>query len=73
MWQRRDDVNRIYEARSAAEAKAALERYRPRWLVVGRFERERYPALDAPLLASLGRVVFRAGDSFIVDLDPAAR
>ncbi len=74
VWARRDDANRIYEARSAADAKAVLERYRPRWLVVGRFERERYPALDAGLLASLGCVAFRSGDSFIVDLDrPAAQ
>jgi len=70
VWQRRDDVNRVYEAKSAADARTVLDRYRVRWLVVGRFERERYPALDAGLLASLGRVAFRSGDTFVVDLDP---
>jgi uncharacterized membrane protein len=73
VWQRRDDVNRLYEAKSAADAMPVLERYRPRWLVVGRYERERYPALNAELLASLGRIVFRVGDTFIVDLDHQPR
>jgi uncharacterized membrane protein len=69
VWRRRDDVNRFYEMTSAEEAKPVLERYRPRWLVVGRYERERYPKMNTELLASLGRVVFRAGETFIVDLD----
>lgn len=69
VWRRRDDVKQLYEARSAADALPILERYHPRWLVVGRYERERYPTLNAELLASLGQVVFRSGETFIVDLD----
>ncbi len=72
VWQRRDDVNRLYEARSLDEARAVVDRYRPRWIVVGRFERERYPALDSQRLAALGRVAFRAGETFVVELDPPA-
>jgi uncharacterized membrane protein len=71
VWRRRDDVNRLYGAKSVADARAVLDLYRPRWLVVGRYERERYPGLDAGLLASLGRVAFRAGETFIIDLDQA--
>jgi len=71
VWRRRDDMNAIYEAHDARTAKALLARYRPRWLVVGRFERERYPAIDTALLASLGTVVFRSGETFIVRLDDA--
>ncbi len=70
VWRRRDDVKRLYEARSVEEAKPVLARYRPRWLIVGRYERERYPTMNADLLASLGRVAFRSGETFIVDLDP---
>jgi uncharacterized membrane protein len=70
VWVRRDDINRLYEAKTAAEAQTVLDRYRPRWLIVGRYERERYPAMKAEVLASLGRVVFRSGSTFIVDLDP---
>ncbi|MEO7761706.1 MAG: hypothetical protein ABIS68_07315 [Casimicrobiaceae bacterium] len=61
---------RLYEASSPAEARLILERYRLRWLVVGRYERERYPTMNAELLASLGRVVFRSGATFIVDGSP---
>ncbi len=72
VWQRRDDVNRLYEARSVAEARAVVDRYRARWIVVGRFERERYPTLDPQRLAALGRVAFRAGETFVVEVDPPA-
>lgn len=69
VWRRRDDVNALYEARDAAGAKTVLARYNPRWLVLGRFERERYPKLDAALLGSLGTVVFEQGETRIVELD----
>lgn len=73
VWRRRDDVNAVYEARDAAGAKGVLDRYRPRWLVVGHYERERYPSLDATLLGSLGTIAFREGETFIVELDTGAR
>ena len=72
VWQRRDDVNRLYEARSVDDARAVVDRYRARWIVVGRFERERYPTLDPQRLAALGRVAFRAGETFVVEVDPPA-
>jgi uncharacterized membrane protein len=69
VWRRRDDVNRLYQAQTVGEARQLLQRYRPRWLVVGKFERERYPELNTKLLASLGHIAFRAGETFIVELD----
>ena len=72
VWTRRDDVNRLYETKDEAVARSVIVRYRPRWLVVGRYERERYgAALDPRFLATLGPVVFRSGDTFIVDLADA--
>jgi uncharacterized membrane protein len=69
VWVRRDDVDRLYTTTDAAAARLVIARYRPRWLVVGRFERERYgAALEPDFLASLGTVAFRSGDTFIVDL-----
>lgn len=69
VWARRDDVNRLYETTDGAVARSIIARYRPRWLVVGRFERERYgAALDPRFLATLGPVVFRSGETFIVDV-----
>ena len=69
VWARRDDVNRLYQATDEAVARSVIARHRPRWLVVGRYERECYgAALDPQLLATLGPVVFRAGDTFIVDV-----
>jgi hypothetical protein len=65
---RRDDVAALYEGKSQDDARRVIARYRARWLVVGRFEREQYPKLDVGFVRSLGRVVFVAGETFIVDL-----
>jgi uncharacterized membrane protein len=73
VWRRRDDVAALYQAREPSAARAVLARYRPRWLIVGRYERERYPELNEQLLAGLGRVAFRNGDTFIVELEDPAR
>ncbi|MGE5172133.1 MAG: DUF2298 domain-containing protein [Rudaea sp.] len=75
VWKRRDDVNALYAAKSAHDAQRIIDRYGARWLVVGRYEHERYrAALDANLVRSLGTVAFRAGETFVVDLagGPAA-
>ena len=73
VWPRRDDVAALYETRDAADARRIIDRYGARWLVIGRYERERYPKLDAALLASLGRIAYRSDDTLIIDLDePAA-
>jgi len=69
VWQRRDDVARLFSTKSPIEAKAVIARYHPRWLILGRFERERYPALDAKLLQTLGTVAFHSGETVIVDLE----
>jgi len=71
VWERRDDVGRIYMGRDADSARQLLARYHARWIVVGGFERERYRELDAAFLESLGRVVFRSGNTFIVEVRPA--
>lgn len=71
VWERRDDVARIYTSRDADAARRLLARYNARWIVVGGFERERYHELDAAFLESLGRVVFRSGNTFIVEVRPA--
>ncbi|WP_028602083.1 DUF2298 domain-containing protein [Ottowia thiooxydans] len=72
VWKRRDDVNRLYETESLEEARTVLSRYRVRYIVVGRYERERYGAkLNPDRLTGLGRVVFRAGETFIVDTSPS--
>jgi len=71
VWERRDDVGRIYMGRDADSARQLLARYHARWIVVGGFERERYRELDAAFLESLGRVVFRNGNTFIVEVRPA--
>ncbi|MBK9440503.1 MAG: hypothetical protein IPN53_03965 [Comamonadaceae bacterium] len=72
VWRRRDDVNRLYNAKTVQDARSVLKRYRPRWLIVGQYERQRYPELNAELLAALGHTVFRAGETLIVDLYPQA-
>ncbi|HZT56735.1 MAG TPA: DUF2298 domain-containing protein [Burkholderiaceae bacterium] len=70
VWERRDDVAHFYTGRDADAARRFLARYHARWIVVGGFERERYRELDVAFLESLGRVVFRSGNTFIVEVRP---
>ena len=69
VWKRRDDVAALYNARTPVDAEAVIARYHIRWLILGGFERERYPTLDAALLQSLGTIAFRSGETVIVDLE----
>jgi uncharacterized membrane protein len=66
---RRSEIDRLYRSKSAP---GAPEFARSRYLVVGEFERQQYPDLDITRLSRLGPIVFRAGQTFIVDLAPKA-
>lgn len=68
VWARRDAVDAFYNARTRAAAQAVIDRYQPQWIVVGGLERQRYGVVDTALMESLGRVAFRAGTSFIVEV-----
>jgi len=70
-WQSRADaVSEFYQTMSAERRRAFIRAWRIRYVVLGAFERERYPALDAAGIAALGQVVFQAGAVSIVEMQP---
>ena len=70
-WEgRAKEVEAFYLTMDAAARRDFLSRWHVRYVVIGDFERERYPALDAATLAALGTMVFQAGGTQIVEIAP---
>lgn len=65
---RAKDVEAFYQTMDLAARRDFLSRWRIRYVVIGDFERERYPALDAAGLAGLGTPVFQSGGTQIVEI-----
>jgi uncharacterized membrane protein len=72
-WQgRAEDVERFYTVADLEWRKAFVRRFQIRFVVLGRFENERYSGLDIEGLKRLGRVVLNPSNSeFLVEIDPA--
>lgn len=69
IWQpRADAVRAFYTTMDAAGRAAFLREWRIRYVVIGDFERERYPELDAAGLDALGRQVFASGGTRIIEI-----
>ncbi len=64
------EIEAFYQTMDEAARRDFLSRWHIRYVVIGDFERERYPALDAPALVTLGPVVFQAGGTQIVEIRP---
>ena len=73
IWERRaEDIEKFYTIADLEWRKAFVRRYQIRYVVLGRVERERYPALDAEGLMKLGRVVLGPSDGeLLVETDLA--
>ena len=65
---RAKDIEAFYQTMDLAARRDFLSRWRIRYVVIGDFERERYPALDAAGLAGLGTPVFQSGGTQIVEI-----
>ena len=65
------DVDMIYTAEDADLARELLARYGVKYIYVGSLERERYPDINEELLQSLGEVVFRDGDTYVIEVGAA--
>jgi YYY domain-containing protein len=52
-WPRRDDIERLYSGGNWQDAKAILDRYEVRYLVVGALERNAYPVNEAKFQSNL--------------------
>jgi uncharacterized membrane protein len=72
VWKpRADAIEAFYKGGDAAARRAFLAQYRIRYVVVGEFERERYPDLDEAGIRALGTLVFEADGTAIVETLPA--
>lgn len=70
-WQPRADAIRdFYRSMDASQRKAFVRRWRIRYVVIGDFEAERYPGLNAFEIESLGTRVFESGGTRIVEIRP---
>ncbi len=67
---RADAIRDFYTTMDAAARRAFLGQWRIRYIVIGDFERERYPALDEAGLGTLGRTVFTSAGVRIIDVSP---
>lgn len=63
-----NEIAALYRDPHSAGARALLERTHPRYIVVGRLERERHGPVDVDGVESLGTVVWRLGRTSIVRL-----
>jgi uncharacterized membrane protein len=63
--ERTRDIDTIYETPDALVAQKLLEKYGVKYVVVGRFEKEKYPEINEQKFSKLGSQVFSSEESTI--------
>jgi len=63
--ERVDDATIIYQTTNASQASVLLKKYNVSYVLIGSFERERFPNLDEAKFLKLGKRVFAAGKTSI--------
>ena len=66
---RGQDVEKIYTTTSTSEAKNLLAKYQVKYVIVGQFEREKYPSLSESKFSKIGKKVFSFGVASIYYLN----
>ena len=59
----------IYTSREEKEVRRLLSQFQVSYVFIGQMEREKYPALNEPLLRSLGEIVYD-NETVIIRLSP---
>jgi len=62
---RQEDVRVIYESNDTQEVRLMLEKYNVRYIIVGKQEREKYPAMQEGKFLEFGSVAFQAGETTV--------
>jgi YYY domain-containing protein len=65
---RREEVKKIYTSADKDEIRAICAKYRVRYIIAGKLEREKYPDLAEENIASIGTAVFQSGDTVVYDV-----
>lgn len=67
---RQDTVQRIYEGQDPVAVKQLLDIYQVEFIVIGKLERIKFPALNEALLQTEGQIVFSYDDLYIIQRAP---
>jgi YYY domain-containing protein len=67
---RRDDIENFYKSQDAEFARRIIDKYNIKYIVVGEIERLKYPEINEEILTSMGEVVFRSNDLYMVKIVP---
>ncbi len=71
IWQSRATaISEFYQTMDEERRRQFLAFWRIRYVVIGDFERERYAALNAAAIEALGKRVFQAGGTRIIEIAP---
>jgi len=64
--ERSNDINGLYEFSDPALVRQILVKYNVEYIVIGQIERLRYPAMDENMLQTMGDIVFRSNDLYMI-------
>lgn len=62
------DINLIYTSEDLAVTQGLLDKYKVEFIVVGTFERQKYPNLNEEIFSHLGKQVFSSGNTKIYQI-----
>ncbi len=65
---RGDDVSAIYQSTDLTKVKKLLKKYQVKYIVIGPMEKEKFAAIQEDQLINLGRVVFNAQQTKIIQI-----
>ena len=71
--QRKEEVQTIYTSSNVEQIKSLIEKYKISYLFIGSCEAEKYGEINSELLTSLGKVVFRQGETMIIEVSDGER
>ena len=66
--ERVDEINTIYTSTNNQVTKQLLDKYQVNYIVVGSFERQKYPNLEEEKFENLGNLVFSSADTKIYQI-----
>lgn len=66
---RSQEVKKLYETKSSQTALKILKKYTIRYIVVSKFERDKYPLLNLQKFYTIGRVIYHKKNTFLFQIN----